>query len=57
MSMIWVFGVGYLTSGAITVHALHRLWRIASGQIRDDELINISESEELQKSAGAAPRP
>jgi TRAP-type C4-dicarboxylate transport system permease small subunit len=52
MSMIWVFGVGYLTSAAIAVNALHKLWRILAGQIRDDELINISESEEMPKAAG-----
>ena len=47
MSMIWVFGVGYLTSAAIAMHALHKLWRIATGRIADEELIEISESEEL----------
>lgn len=47
MSMIWIFGMGYLTSVAIAVHALHKLWRIASCQIRDDELIAISESEDM----------
>jgi TRAP-type C4-dicarboxylate transport system permease small subunit len=56
LSMIWVFGVGYLTSAAITVHALHKLWRIASGQITDDELIEISESEDMPHAAtGARP--
>jgi TRAP-type transport system small permease protein len=44
MSMIWVFGVGYLTSGAIAVHALHKLWRIATGQISDGELVALGES-------------
>jgi hypothetical protein len=29
------------------VHALHKLWRIASGQISDNELIEISESEDM----------
>jgi TRAP-type C4-dicarboxylate transport system permease small subunit len=47
LSMIWVFGVGYLTGSAIAVHALHKLWRIATGRIADDELIGISESEEV----------
>jgi len=47
LSMIWVFGVGYLTSGAIAMHALHKLWRIASGRITEHELIEISESEEM----------
>jgi TRAP-type C4-dicarboxylate transport system permease small subunit len=47
LSMIWVFGVGYLTSAAIAVHALHKLWRIATGRITDNELIEIRESEDM----------
>ncbi|MBT2335429.1 TRAP transporter small permease [Variovorax paradoxus] len=58
LSMIWVFGVSYLTSLAIGAHALHALWRIASGQLRDDELVQITESEEIPHGAahpGARP--
>ena len=51
LSMIWVFGVGYLTSAGIAVHAVHKLWRIASGRISDGELIEISESEEMPHAA------
>ena len=47
LSMIWVFGVGYLTSATIAVHALHKLWRIATGRITDHELIEIRESEAM----------
>ncbi|MFT3717532.1 TRAP transporter small permease [Pseudorhodoferax sp.] len=46
LSMIWVFGVSYLTSVAIAAMALHTLWRIATGRITDGELIAIKESEE-----------
>ncbi|KQP36251.1 TRAP transporter small permease [Pseudorhodoferax sp. Leaf274] len=46
LSMIWVFGVAYLTAGAIGIMALRTLWRIATGRITDDELVSISESEE-----------
>jgi len=53
--MIWVFGVGYLTSVAIGIHALHALWRIASGQLRDDELVQVTESEEVPHNDGAHP--
>jgi hypothetical protein len=56
--MIWVFGVGYLTSVAIGAHALHALWRIASGRLRDDELVQVTESEEIPHDAvhpGARP--
>ena len=51
ISMIWVFGVGYLTSLAIGAHALHALWRIASGRLRDDELVQVMESEEMPHDA------
>lgn len=54
LSMIWVFGVGYLTSAAIAVHALHKLWRIATGRITDSELIEISESEEMPHASTSA---
>jgi len=58
LSMIWVFGVGYLTSLGIGVHAVHALWRIAGGRLRDDELVQVTESEEMPHDAahpGARP--
>jgi len=55
MSMIWVFGIGYITSAAMIVHALHKLWRIATGQITDEELIDISESEDMPHAAPSTP--
>ena len=51
LPMIWVFGVAYLTGIAIGIHALHKLWRIASGSITDAELIEIRESEEVPHGA------
>lgn len=56
LSMIWIFGVGYVTAAAIGVQSLLKLWRIASGRIRDDELVAVVESEEhLPAPASAAP--
>jgi TRAP-type C4-dicarboxylate transport system permease small subunit len=46
LSMAWVFGVAYFTSAGIGRIALHKLWRAATGRLRDDELVQISESEE-----------
>lgn len=46
LSMIWVFGMGYFTSVGITFLSLHKLWRLVSGRITDDELVMVSESEE-----------
>jgi len=54
LSMIWVFGVGYLTSAAIAVHALHKLWRIASGRITEHELVEIRDSEDAPHASTGA---
>ncbi len=46
MSMIWIFGLGYLCSAGIGVQALLQLWRIATGRVTDQELVQVRESEE-----------
>ena len=46
LSMIWVFGMGYFTSLGIAWVTVRKLWRLATGQLRDDELIGVHESEE-----------
>ncbi len=47
MPMSWVFGMGYVTGIGISLQALHQLWRIFSGQITDEELVTVRESEEI----------
>jgi TRAP-type C4-dicarboxylate transport system permease small subunit len=44
--MIWVYGMGYVTSVGIGVLIVNKLWRIATGRITDDELVQIQDSEE-----------
>lgn len=46
LSMIWIFGLGYVVALGIGGLALQTLWRIVSGQVRDDELVQVSESED-----------
>ena len=46
LNMIWVYGIGYVTSVGIGLLILHKLWRLASGRITDAELVEIRESEE-----------
>jgi TRAP-type C4-dicarboxylate transport system permease small subunit len=43
ISTIWVFGVSYLTGGAIGLICLFNLLRLATGNVRDDELIDVHE--------------
>jgi len=45
--MSWIFGLGYVTSVGIALVSLHKLWRIVSGQVTDQELIAVRESEEM----------
>ena len=46
LSLIWLFGLGYLCSACIAIQSLHTLWRIAAGAIADHELVQVHESEE-----------
>ena len=60
MSMIWLFGLGYVVSLCIGLQVLHMLWRIATGRIADGELVQVSESEEtahLPAGPGKGDRP
>jgi len=52
LSMIWIFGLGYVVGGSIAAHALRELWRIARGRITDDELVQVRESEEPVQQPG-----
>ena len=55
LSLIWLFGLGYLLAVCIGVQALHKLWRIATGRIADHELVEVRESEEQAAVAHAEP--
>jgi TRAP-type C4-dicarboxylate transport system permease small subunit len=55
LSMIWVFGVGYVTALAIGAQSLIKLARIAGGRIDDAELVAVVETaEHLPPAAGPA---
>ena len=43
MSMLWVFGVSYLTGTAITVICASNLVRLFLGQVEESELIDVQE--------------
>jgi TRAP-type C4-dicarboxylate transport system permease small subunit len=45
MSLIWIFGLGYVCGLCIGIQALRKLWRIATGRITDDELVQVREDE------------
>jgi TRAP-type C4-dicarboxylate transport system permease small subunit len=58
ISMLWVFGVSYITGVAISLICLSNLLRLFAGQVAENELIDVheegmSEAEEAQASLQA----
>ena len=43
ISMLWVYGVSYVTGVAIALICLSNLIRLARGEVSDDELIDVHE--------------
>lgn len=43
ISMLWVYGVSYVTGAAIAIICLANLIRLARGQVGEDELIDVNE--------------
>ena len=47
ISMIWVFGIGYIVAVVMGIMNLRVLWRIVSGRITERELVQVVEAEGL----------
>jgi TRAP-type C4-dicarboxylate transport system permease small subunit len=46
LSMAWFYGIGLLFGVSVAAILLHDLWRALRGELREDELVAIKESEE-----------
>jgi TRAP-type C4-dicarboxylate transport system permease small subunit len=47
LSMIWVYGIGYVVGVVMGIMNLHVLYRLLTGQLREDELVQVIETEGL----------
>lgn len=47
LPMIWVYGIGYVVAVVMGAINLHVLFRLASGRIAEEELVQVSEAEGL----------
>jgi TRAP-type transport system small permease protein len=47
ISMIWVFGIGYIVGVVMGIMNLNVLYRLLTGKLRDDELVQVIETEGL----------
>ena len=53
ISMIWVYGVGYVVAVVMAIFNLSVLFRLVTGRLSDDELVQVVDSEDVPH--GVAP--
>ena len=46
ISMIWIYGVGYVTASVMGIMNVHKLVLLLTGRLPDSELVNVVESED-----------
>ncbi|MEJ5990397.1 TRAP transporter small permease [Ramlibacter sp. PS3R-8] len=47
ISMIWVYGIGYVVALVMALFNIGVLYRLLTGQLADEELVQVVESEDL----------
>ena len=47
ISMIWIYGIGYVVAVVMALFNLQVLWRLVTGRIAEDELVQVVESEDV----------
>lgn len=48
LSMIWIYGIGYVVSVVMGAFNIIKLYRLLSGQLSEDEMVQIVETEGLK---------
>jgi TRAP-type transport system small permease protein len=56
ISMIWVYGIGYIVGAVMALFNVAVLFRLVTGRLSDDELVQVVESEDLPHAAVAEQR-
>jgi TRAP-type C4-dicarboxylate transport system permease small subunit len=59
ISMIWIYGIGYIVAVVMGIFNVHVMYRLFTGQLREDELVQVRESEDVPHDValGKAGRP
>jgi TRAP-type C4-dicarboxylate transport system permease small subunit len=47
ISMIWIYGIGYVVSVVMAIINLNVLFRLVTGRISEEELVQVIETEGL----------
>jgi TRAP-type transport system small permease protein len=51
ISMIWIYGIGYVVGTVMALFNLDVLFRLVTGRIAEDELVQVVESEDVPQAA------
>ena len=47
ISMIWIYGIGYVVAVVMGIFNINVIYRLLTGQLREDELVQVRESEDV----------
>jgi TRAP-type transport system small permease protein len=47
ISMIWVYGIGYVVGSVMSVMNVNQLYKLLTGQLKEEDLIMVVESEDV----------
>jgi TRAP-type C4-dicarboxylate transport system permease small subunit len=47
ISMIWIYGIGYVVGVVMALFNVVTLWRLVTGQLSEDQLVQVVESEDV----------
>ena len=56
ISMIWIYGIGYVVAVVMGLFNIHVIYRLLTGRLREDELVQVRESEDMPHDAPATER-
>jgi TRAP-type transport system small permease protein len=49
LSMIWIYGMGYIVAVVMGAFSLHKLYRLLTGQMSEVEMVQVVEAEGLKE--------
>lgn len=49
LSMIWVYGIGYIVAVVMGIFNLHKLYLLLTGRLREEDMIQVMEAEGLKE--------
>lgn len=55
ISMIWIYGIGYIVSVVMAIINLNMLWKLLTGRLAEEDLVMVVEAEGLPQTPESGP--